>query len=978
MKVNDNYRPAVFWSFNDEMEEKHLREQLAGMLEAGVLGGFLHSRVGRVTPYMSEEWMDRIQFCCEQAKELDTHLWLYDEDGFPSGTAGGEVLKENPSLVGKALCLIPKDDAKHYEVLHVYKETTYQEQDYLIALCKLWYVDLLKQETTDTFINVTHERYRERLGQYFGKELKGFFSDEFCYVQQGDFVNVPFTEGFETYFEEQKGYSLIDCLEKLFFDIEGYETVRFDFYDTITKLFVDNYTRRCNEWCNSHDMIFTGHLHGEDTLTGQIEKVGAVMPHYVHMEMPGIDKLGSQLNQAVTVKQVTSVAEQLGKQSLCESLGCIGHQSGPKEMKRITDWLNVLGISFINPHLTLYSMRGERKRDYPPNIAPVQPWFCHAREYHDHVARMCEWNDISKLTTDVLVLHPMSSVWTEFSPLHRKHPARSIWEREEVYDQRNYLTEVETYEKPFFALTDKLLDAGIDFHYGDETVMEEYARFEEILWIGQQSYRTVIVPPVKLLKKHTLQLLHELSLQFGKEAVVFIERFPSYIGNENANFNFEQYFSIASNVTEAVAFVQQREQQNPSSNIRVIDLTTGKHPKGIFLSQRKTEDGKYGYFLCNPSEEKSYQLALRISGVQKPVAVDTMTGTTYYIDGDMDCHDFYCEVRLEKSGSLFILSEGQANATASYLQSGALFGEMSRHVIDIHRPSVTTLCPNVLVLDRVDFRTKESEFLNTPLEHLWHTQFYPMEDGTEFEAEYHFEILTRPQGEICALIEVARNLEEVLFNGQPAKILKTKVEEGCFDFSYDKVELRSPRVGRNTITIRGRKQNNIVGVGFHCAVVEPNHKPTELENIFICGDFSVENVGNGQYVIHGDSGEFQGGLIQNGFPFYAGTLGCYAVVPSEARYMVINADAAVIHLQHDGKQIATSCIAPFVFDVREYNGKEIQICLETTVANLFGPLHLEDRKNIKMIGPALMVDVDRYCKEPELFEYGLYSICFVK
>lgn len=105
---------------------------------------------------------------------------------------------------------------------------------------------------------------------------------------------------------------------------------------------------------------------GEDTLTAQVEGIGAAMPHYAHMDIPGIDKLGLGNDKLLTVLQLTSVAEQLKKRCLCEALGCIGHQSGPEAMKSLTDWLSALGISFINPHLTLYSMRGETQAGLSP------------------------------------------------------------------------------------------------------------------------------------------------------------------------------------------------------------------------------------------------------------------------------------------------------------------------------------------------------------------------------------------------------------------------------------------------------------------------------------------------------------------------------------------------------------------------------------------------------------------------------------
>lgn len=49
----------------------------------------MHSRVGLVTAYLSDDWMQRLAACCEKAREMGTVLWLYDEDRWPSGYGGG-------------------------------------------------------------------------------------------------------------------------------------------------------------------------------------------------------------------------------------------------------------------------------------------------------------------------------------------------------------------------------------------------------------------------------------------------------------------------------------------------------------------------------------------------------------------------------------------------------------------------------------------------------------------------------------------------------------------------------------------------------------------------------------------------------------------------------------------------------------------------------------------------------------------------
>ena len=104
------YRPAPFWSWNDKLDKEELKRQIREMAEKGWGSYFMHSRVGLVTGYMSEEWMEMIDACVQEARNTNTYAWLYDEDKWPSGFAGGEVPLMNESYRSRALVLL--DDAE--------------------------------------------------------------------------------------------------------------------------------------------------------------------------------------------------------------------------------------------------------------------------------------------------------------------------------------------------------------------------------------------------------------------------------------------------------------------------------------------------------------------------------------------------------------------------------------------------------------------------------------------------------------------------------------------------------------------------------------------------------------------------------------------------------------------------------------------------------------------------------------------------
>jgi len=112
------YRPIPFWSWNDRLQPDELRRQIGEMDSQGWGGFFMHSRIGLETPYMSEEWMRCVGECIDEAGTRGMGAWLYDEDKWPSGYAGGAVpmlsgdFREKALFVSEGSIPYPTDEIK--------------------------------------------------------------------------------------------------------------------------------------------------------------------------------------------------------------------------------------------------------------------------------------------------------------------------------------------------------------------------------------------------------------------------------------------------------------------------------------------------------------------------------------------------------------------------------------------------------------------------------------------------------------------------------------------------------------------------------------------------------------------------------------------------------------------------------------------------------------------------------------------------
>ena len=186
------YRSKPFWAWNGALEEQELRRQIDVMKEMGFGGFFMHSRTGLQTQYLGKEWFSLVNACTEAAVEKGMEPWIYDEDRWPSGAAGG-IATEQPRYRRKYLTLsLEKRIINRENILAVfcgrvdgyclqggYRQISPDEYDidclaeavYLVfrihtMACQSVYngytdLDRLDPEATALFLQVTHSNTRQ-------------------------------------------------------------------------------------------------------------------------------------------------------------------------------------------------------------------------------------------------------------------------------------------------------------------------------------------------------------------------------------------------------------------------------------------------------------------------------------------------------------------------------------------------------------------------------------------------------------------------------------------------------------------------------------------------------------------------------------------------------------------------------------------------------------------------------------------------
>ena len=162
------------------------------------------------------------------------------------------------------------------------------------------------------------------------------------------------------------------------------------------------------------------------------------------------------------------MANQLGKKrTLCEAYGAGGWDLRFEDMKRIGDWLYVLGINTLDQHLSYITIRGARKWDYPQSFSYHEPWW---KAYHvlaGYFTRLSAAMSQGEQVNRVLLLEPTTSAW--IYQLHDfefyQKPMRQDPQMKEIGDR-------------FQDLVNLLERAQVEYDIGCEDILMRHGKVE--------------------------------------------------------------------------------------------------------------------------------------------------------------------------------------------------------------------------------------------------------------------------------------------------------------------------------------------------------------------------------------------------------------------------------------------------------------------------------------------------------------------
>jgi hypothetical protein len=970
----NEYSTAPLWVWNDYVTREKIDQQLNDFKNNGIHQVFIHPRPGLITQYLSKEWFELVAYAVQKGKNLKMKIWLYDENSFPSGFAGGHVPASLPPdadrVVGlkmQKLKMLEPSEVESYTIIlkkigNSFANISNGVQNYLnepgeyYAFTKWYYpdhqglfggfsyVDLLAYGITERFVRLTMKGYKEYIGGEFGKTVPGIFTDEPHIHTTDDPSVIRFTPVLFSRFSEVYGYQLENYLPCLFEEIGDWKNIRHDYYSLLLNMFIDRWAKPWKTYTDTNDLKWTGHYW--EHMWPNPTYVADNMALYAWHQIPGIDMLFNnekgrpdQFGNIRAVKELGSVANQLGKKrTLSETYGGSGWDLNFSDMKRLGDWEFALGVNMMCQHLSYMTIKGARKRDFPQSFSYHAPWWNQYKILTEYFHRLSFVLSSGQQINKILIIEPTSTAWMYFSP-------------DQGIDAIGTSGKMIVFENSFREFLKYLEKHQVEYDLGSERILSESGLVEEtLLKVGRRNYSLVILPPCfENLEEHTFNLLINY-LDHGGKLITF-NGMPSMIDGNISRKAKETFSKYQENIMVADSISEQLIQEYLMPD-EFVPEDPGNWKGDIFHHRRQMKDGQLLFF-SNFDTLQTSSIQFKCKG-KSVVELDLLTGKIFF-------HPFrqideFCFVNFKlppANSKLLFVSEKNEK-----------FPEIKISDVEKSKPlpsgktRIRINGLNALTLDYCDLEVNDKTYkdiyfyqaadsvFKDYLGEIYGFNYNPWSVAVQYRTNIldknenleltkgyaaHFEFYIAEgflPDQIQAVIENP-GLNSVSINDHPISPIPEKWwldrEFGVYDLS----DLIGP--GHNRLTIQ----------------VAPMNVLAELEPVYLIGNYSVYPEEKG-WRIHPPEDPKLGSWKEQGLPFfsesvsYIKNISVEDQVPESVKVVVPSWNGAVAEIIVNHEHVGAIAWPPDALDISTWlkqGENEIEVKIFGSLKNLLGPHH---------------------------------------
>ena len=473
-----SYAPVYVWVWNDVCTKEIIDTQLNEMQNLGIRAFYIlpepkdfrpDSMPTNLTPdYLTEEFFEFSAYAIKKGRELNMNCWIYDEGGWPSGSACGKVTSDHPEY----------------------------------AVENSSYPDLLNKNATEYFIEITHEKYASAIGEDFKEYVTAVFTDE---------PKAPF----HTYnrdlikkYETMYGDSILPYLPLIKSEIAPTQEsvhILHRWYDLCSRAFCENYLLPCKKWANEKGVAFTGHLDVDHSPAGCMNGCNFNLMRALRcFDIPGVDVIWRQLypqNKTIIKddmnayngffpRYASSAASQNGtKYALSEIFGVAGAGVSYDVMRYTVGFQAVRGINIFNPFNFPLGRNGQLLAQELPIFTEKQPFCRYLKQFNQYTERLSYISSLGERVYETALYYPVSDFQGRLN--------------------------AEEISKKFDSLGRTLEDMLVDFDIVDDDILQLAEINNGYLHIGNAKYKHIIIPEGAYIPDATLNALDNFTKHGG-------------------------------------------------------------------------------------------------------------------------------------------------------------------------------------------------------------------------------------------------------------------------------------------------------------------------------------------------------------------------------------------------------------------------------------------------------------------------------
>ncbi len=527
-------------------------EEKAAALQAQGFGGAVTNAAWDAQYLQSKLALAQLNEYVQALDALGLRVWIYDEKGYPSGSAGDLTVKGHPEYAAVRLvqstltgsgakkqsvdkpdgfvevaCAFVKTkdtDMTPIEVTESGGKLTFTgvEGDWVAYIyCAANYAyhfeynssypNILNRDAVARFIEVTFDTYESAITG-FDRIVEAIFDDE-PQLLAGHHIMptglstpvIPYDyDIFET-FEAKYGYDPRPYLPQIFTGSgDDARLVRAQYYSHVGDLLSENFFGQIQEWCEQHGTELSGHLLLEEQMFYHVPVYGDYIQCSQRMGYPGFDVLDvrpvNYLNNMSTGgKYASSPAWLSGKERVLIEICPV---ADPNEFatNHLDYALGCMTFAYFDGGNQIASYYSQANNDAATGNA-----------FNAYVGRLGSMTVGAQNLTQVAIYYGIDTVAGEY-----RAPAS-----QNLYDS---VSAARKNDELVGGIAVKLRENGLDYVFLDDRSMQGGSVANGALQVGNFAFTTVLVPAAEIMEIESMRMLDAMIK--GGVNVIFIGSMP--------------------------------------------------------------------------------------------------------------------------------------------------------------------------------------------------------------------------------------------------------------------------------------------------------------------------------------------------------------------------------------------------------------------------------------------------------------------